>query len=398
MKRKIIVFICYLLLLFLITGCRNRRELNELGISVGIGIDKAEKGYRVTAQVVNPGEVAAAKTSGNRTPVTLYEATGDTVFEAIRKMTTISPRVIYLAHLRILVIGESLAKEGIEKPLDHFSRDHEIRTDFFIVIAKGSSAKDVLKVLTAVDKIPANKLFLSLETSQKVWAPTTTITLDELITDIISEGKSPVLTAVKVTGVTKGQSQQNVEIIEPPGQLRYSGLAVFKKDKLIGRLNEKESKGYSYIRDKVRNTVGTLVCPEGGNIAVEVMKSKTVIKGKLKNGKPQIDIEILMEDNVGEVECPIDLTKRKTIDDLEKSAEQKVAATMLETIHKAQKRLKVDIFGFGEVIRRADPEAWKTLKQGWDEQFTRLDINVKPDVKIRRIGTVSNPFHKNEEE
>ncbi|MGM0880392.1 MAG: Ger(x)C family spore germination protein [Bacillota bacterium] len=398
MARKLFVFICSLLLLFPLSGCWNRRELNELGISVGIGIDKAEKGYRVSVQVVNPGEVAAAKTSGNRTPVTLYEATGDTIFEAIRKMTTISPRVIYLAHLRVLVFGESLAREGIENPLDHFSRDHEIRTDFFIVIAKGSTAKDVLKVLTPIEKLPANKLYLSLVASQKVWAPTATVTLDELMTDIISEGKSPVLTAVKVTGGSKGQSQSNVEKIDPPGRLRYTGLAVFKKDKLIGWLDEKESKGYSYIRNKVTNTVGTLGCPEGGKIAVEVMKSKTKIKGKVNNGKPQIDIEVRLEENVGEVECEIDLTKRKTIEDLEKSAEKKVASIMLDAIHTVQKKFKVDIFGFGEEIHRADPAAWKRLKQNWDEQFTHLDINVKTDVQIRRIGTVSNSFHKKEEE
>ena len=181
--------------------------MNELGISVGIGIDKAGKGYRVSAQVVDPGEVASGKSSGNRTSVTLYEATGDTVTEAIRKMTTISPRVIYLAHLRVLVIGESLARAGIEKPLDLFSRDPEVRTDFFIVIAKGSSAKDVLKILTPLEKIPVNKLYMSLATSQKEWAPTTTITLDELMSDIISEGTNPVLTGVKVTGVEEGQSQ-----------------------------------------------------------------------------------------------------------------------------------------------------------------------------------------------
>lgn len=133
-------------------------------------------------------------------------------------------------------------------------------------------------------------MYLSLETSQKVWAPTAAVTLDKLMTDIISEGKNPVLTAVKVAGVGKGQSQQNLEKIEPPGRLKYSDLAVFKKDKLIGWLNEKESKGYRYIKNKVTNTVGSLSCPEGGNIAVEVMKSETKVKGRMNNGKPQIDI------------------------------------------------------------------------------------------------------------
>ena len=82
-------------------------------------------------------------------------------------------------------------------------------------------------------------------------------------------------------------------MIDPPGSLRYSGLAVFNEDKLIGWLNEKQSKGYSYIKDKVRMTVGSMPCPEGGKIALDVMSSKTIIKGKVTNGKPHIDIKII---------------------------------------------------------------------------------------------------------
>ena len=60
-----------------------------------------------------------------------------------------------------------------------------------------------------------------------------------------------------------------------------------------------------------------------------------------------------------------------------------------------QNHLKVDIFGFGDAIHRADPAAWKILKEDWDERFTHLDVNVQADVKIRRIGTVTNSFfHK----
>ncbi|WP_028610605.1 Ger(x)C family spore germination protein [Paenibacillus harenae] len=394
MVRLLSVLVSVFLLLSLLSGCWSRRELDELGIAVGIGVDKAANGYRVTTQVVSPGEIAAARPSGNRTPVTVYETTGSTIFEAIRKITTKSSREIYLAHLRVLVIGEALAKEGIHKALDHFSRDHEVRTDYFVIVAKGATASDVLKVLTPIEKIPANYLYLALDSSQKLWAPTATITLDELITDITSEGKNPALSAVRVIGKQISQTQKNVESIEPPGFLKYSGLAVFRKDKLIGWLNEKESKGYSYITNNVESTVGAIACPGGGKIAVEVIKSKTKIKGKVRNGKPNIDIVVKMEENVGEVECEIDMTKRETISELEYAAKLRVEKIIKNTIKKVQSDLKVDIFGFGEAIHRADPAAWKTLKQNWDEQFAQLDFNVNASVKIRRIGTVANSFHK----
>ncbi|KJB84520.1 hypothetical protein AZ66_30790, partial [Paenibacillus sp. E194] len=123
MKRRSVLISCLLLLLLglLVSGCWNRREMNDLAIAVGMGIDKAENGqYEVFVQVVDPGEVSARKPSGNRAPVTLYSAKGNTVFQAIRRMTTITPRKVYFSHLRIFVFGEEMAREGISKPLDFY--------------------------------------------------------------------------------------------------------------------------------------------------------------------------------------------------------------------------------------------------------------------------------------
>ncbi|MGM0879103.1 MAG: Ger(x)C family spore germination protein, partial [Bacillota bacterium] len=356
-----------------------------------MGIDKSEDQYQVTSQVVDPGEVREG--GGTRTPVITYQATADNPFEARRKMTTISPRKIYASHILVVVIGEELAKEGIGDVLDYLSRDHEHRTDFFIVVAKGTSAANVLKILTPLEKIPANKLFSSLETSEKAWAPTVSVTLDELISDIVSKGKQPVLTGLQVTGDQKvGEKKENVEEIGTPSQMQYSGLGVFQKDKLIGWLNEEESKGYNYITNNVKSTVGHVACPNGGTLVLEVMHSQSNLKGKVKNGYPTINVNISIEANVGAVHCQIDLMKEKTIAELEKKTEQKVKSIVEQAINKVQEEFQSDIFGFGEVIHRTDPKAWKEIKNNWDQEFVDLPVNVKADVKIRRVGTVGQSF------
>jgi len=389
-KRQLLLLIVLLLLL---TGCWNRRELNDLGIAVGLGLDKVGKQYQVSAQVVDPAEVAAKKGASARTPVILFRASGNTIAEALRKLTTESPRRIYVAHLRMLVIGESLAREGMGKALDFLSRDQELRTDFFIVVAKGTRAENTLKILTSLEDIPAVKLFSSLQTSEENWAPTLAVTLDELITDLVSEGKHPVLTSLELKGNKEaGQTRKNVEVLKPLVRLEYTGLAVFKKDKLIGWLSPEESKGYNFLVDNVNTTIGHLTCPDGGKLGVEVIRAKTIRKGQVKNGKPQINVEVRIEQNVGEVACKIDLTKPKTIYELEKKSEQRVTGIIENAIKKVQKTYKVDIFGFGKAIYRADPAAWQKLKKNWDKTFVNLPVNVKVDVKIRRLGTVSNSF------
>jgi spore germination protein KC len=392
-RRRLSLLVAFIALMPL-TGCWDRRELNDLGISVAMGIDKIDNEYQVTAQVVQPGDVAQKKSGGvSGTPVTMYEARGVTIFEAIRKMTTTSPRIIYSAHLRVVLLGEDLAREGIGQAMDLLSRNYELRTDFFILVAKGTTAAKALSILTPLEKIPADKLFKSIETSEKTWAPTMAVTLDELITDFVSEGKHPVLSGVEVIGNKDvGRYQMNIQTLRPAAELQNAGLAVFRKDKLIGWLNEEESKGYNYILNNVISTVGHVPCPNGGNIALEISHSKATIKGYVRNQNPHITIDLRSEQNIGEVECRIDLTKAAAFQDLEQRARKESLRILNRTIDVVQTKYKVDIFGFGNIIHRSDPKAWKSLKKDWDKHFAEASIDINVYIKIKHTGTITNSF------
>ncbi|EHS59721.1 Ger(x)C family spore germination protein [Paenibacillus kribbensis] len=399
MKRKAACLLLILTMTLLLTGCWNRTELNELAIAVGMGIDKLGDQFQVSVQVVDPGQVSAKGGGGiGRAPTTLYTAKAETIFEAVRKMTKTSPRKIYFSHLRICVIGETMATDGMAKALDFMSRDHHFRTDFYLVLSKDASAEDVLKILTPLDPIPANDLFSALEISEKSWSPSMTITLDELIAALTSQGIEPVLTGLQIVGNKEvGETKENVEKIATAAQLEYSGMAVFKKDKLIGWLNEDESRGYNYITGKVRSSVNHVACPKGGKVTIEIIRTQATIKGAVNRGEPRINIKLQVEANVGEVECiGLDLTKVSTIYDIEKRGEEKLEETMRAAVRKAQKSYKSDIFGFGEAIRRANPKAWNTLKNNWSrEYFADLPVNIKVNFKLRRLGTIGSSFLNN---
>ncbi|ETT86714.1 Ger(x)C family spore germination protein [Viridibacillus sp. FSL R5-0477] len=384
------MFVLLILSLFL-TGCWDRRELNELGITLAIGIDKVEDEYQVTAQVVVPSEISA-KTSTGRSPVTLFQANGETVYEALRKITKNSPRKIYPGHLRTLVLGEDLAEEGIAESLDFLSRDWELRSDFFVVIAKDMTAGEVLNVTTTIENIPANHMFNTLKTSEAFWAATNGFLLDELIANLTIDGKEAVLTGILVTGEKMGSSKQNVESITPSAQIKYDELAVFKKDKLVGWLTERQSRGYNGIVNEVQKTVTAISCPEKGKATLEIIQFDSKIKGKINKGKPEVDVNIKVKGNVGEVECQINLNDQETIVRLEKNTENKLEEIYNMTIETVQKQFKSDIFGFGEAIHRSNPKEWKKIKKQWDEEFPEMTANVKVDVKIVHTGTEGNSF------
>lgn len=387
------LFAILILSLFL-TGCWDRRELNELAIMLAMGVEKIEKEYQIYAQVVVPSEVSMKGSSGS-TKVTLFTARGETLYEAVRKMTKESPRKIYPGHLKMLVIGEKLAKEGIGESLDLLSRDWELRPDFYVVVTKDTSPSEILNVTTNLESIPANKMFNSLHMSEKAWSGTKSITLDELISDLISDGKQAVITGIELIGNPKiGSSKKNVEMISPAASIRYDHLAVFKGDKLVGWLTEEETIGYSYVTDSVKTTVRRIPCPEEGKATISVEKSHSDVKGYIRKGNPEVDINIKVEGNIGSVVCKIDLNDLGTIAELEKIFEKEMTDVINKTFATLQKKYKTDIFGFGEAIHRSNPKEWNKVKDHWAEEFSNVTMNVKVDLKIVSLGTENNSFFK----
>ncbi|WP_410771407.1 Ger(x)C family spore germination protein [Fontibacillus sp. BL9] len=395
MKRIPGLLILTLAAAFLLSGCWNRRELNDLAIAVAAGVDKVGDRYRLSVQVAVPGQVASKKVGSSQAPATLYTAEGDTLFEAARRMSQTSPRKIYFSHLRMFIMGESLARQGMAEVLDLLFRDHEFRTDFFFAVARKSTAEETLKIMTPLESIPANKLFNSLQTSERIWSPTKAVTLDDLINDLTSKGKHPVLTGLEIRGDKSiGEKRINVENIYTPSHLVYSGFAVFKSDRLIGWLNEKESRGYRLILGDVKSSVNHISCGDHGKVVLESLRTRAKVKGSLIQSRPRIDIKFSAEGNVGSVECSnLDLTKPETIRKLEAEMEQKTIQIMEAVIRKVQTQFKVDIFGFGEALRRSNPKAWKTMKEDWDERyFPDLPVHIQVDYQIRRTGTTTDSF------
>ncbi|QOS76825.1 Ger(x)C family spore germination protein [Paenibacillus sp. JNUCC31] len=381
-------------LLPLLTGCWDRQELNELGIMLGLGVDKDGEMIKVTAQVVVPNEVSSKSGGGKGTPVTQYQASAPTLFEAMQKLTQSSPRRIFMAHIRVMVIGEEYArKAGIYDVTEALMREPTVRPDYYVMVARNTTAAKVLDVLTPLENLPAEKLFNSLDVSSKIWSPTTTVTGDQLMEYMIAPGIQPVITGVEIVGPQeKSGSKDNISTIHSPASLKSTGLSVFKKDKLIGWLTEDESKGYNYIRNNVKSTIGHLPCRKGGNVTFKTLRSTTKRKAKVVAGHPVISIKIKNVSSIGAVECGIKIGSMDVIKELERDSEERLVDLMQESIKSVQRKFHVDIFGFGQEVYHADPTFFKKVEKDWDDYLENLDVHYDVNVQIKRVGTLDNSF------
>ncbi|MED4079074.1 Ger(x)C family spore germination protein, partial [Lysinibacillus fusiformis] len=231
MKKNLIV-LSLIFLILILSGCWSKRELNDLALVAALGIDFIDGEYAISVQVIDPSQVSLKQSANGQAPVVTYHAEGKTVFEAVRKILALSPRKLYFAHLQLVVVGEELADNGIRDSVDFLARDQEIRNDFTIIVSQQATAKDVLNVLTPIEKIPASKMLNSLKITQDAWGSTLEVDVEDLVTDLGVNDQYFVLSAIEVLGdKTLGIDQTNVERIETPVKLKFTGLASFKEDK-----------------------------------------------------------------------------------------------------------------------------------------------------------------------
>ncbi|MFD0673730.1 Ger(x)C family spore germination protein [Cohnella sp. GCM10027633] len=377
-----------------LSGCWNRKEMNDLAIVLAIGVDRIEQEYRVTVQVADPSQMIRPS-PGTRAAGLIYSEKALTVYEALRKITTKSPRQLYYGHLGMLFLNEAAAREGFGKFGDLFFRMPETRPDFNVVVAHNVTTRDMLSMVPPFEIVPAIDFYKSLQNSEAEWAPTTSASVFDLMQQISTDGWEPALTAITMIGDRKGaMSQDNVKQPRSLGEFKYEGIAVFKDDKLVGLLNEQDSKSYAYLLNKVSSTVAHLSCPSSEDeLTVVINKATSRIIPRIRDGEPYAQINMYFDVSIAECDCKdFDLTKADTYRRIESEGRKATNEIIGGGIRRVQRKFRSDIYGFGAAFHRKYPKQWHSWKDDWNRRFSKMPIELIVDYNVRKIGEIVNPI------
>nr|WP_304214388.1 Ger(x)C family spore germination protein [Fredinandcohnia onubensis] len=392
MNKRFVLVILFLGII-LLSGCWSKKELTDIAIISAFGIDKNDKGQYVgTIQVINPGNVTGGQQDGGSSfgpPVNVYTETGNNLTEVSRKFSTSISRRLYYAHTNLVVVGERLAREdGILHLFDAMDRDPEFRITSEVIIAQDMEARDIVRTITPIDKIPSNKVIKTLKSTEKNWGTHLRANMKDVLNSLVSEGKEPLLTGFRIKGeIDQAMKLANIEETTPKAVLEADGIALFRDGKLVDWLQGNTARGTIWILDKIEKT-DVNIDWQGYEeaIAFEVIRQKTKILPIIQNEEPLITVDVSVEGDIGEVEVPIDLTDPLLLVKIEKAAEKEIKKEIQEAINQAQKN-KTDVFGFGEAIQRSDPNLWRKLKSDWNSvYFPELIVDVKVEAFVRRTG------------
>lgn len=371
-----------------LTSCRSARELNQIAIVMGIGVDKGKMPNEVetTVQVAKVSSSrGSAKNSSNKGGEIGYlnlKESGQSISEAVKSINRRLNRQLLFSHNQVVVFGEGAASDGIEKYIDFFLRHRETRLLVWILVSK-QPPSEILEMEPIIEGTSATNIGELVKNEEEV-SQVPAVNLKDFANRLVSKTTAPIAPIIE-------QSSKDGK------KLAYlSETAVFKKDKMIGTLNKKETRGLLWCINKVQNGI-VVVNTENGkeNVNISVTHAVSKITPKMEGDEPHIKIDIKEEGDLQEQTSSEDMSNPKAFGKLEIEESDVIKREVLAALKKSRE-LNADIFGFGDIIYKHYPKKWNKLEGEWDKVFKNIHVDINVDARLRRTGRITKPIMSKE--
>ncbi|MFC6653032.1 Ger(x)C family spore germination protein [Paenibacillus rhizoplanae] len=401
------LILCLPLLSVLLSGCWDDRELNELGITSGSAYDWENNQWKATYQVINPSSGASGMGGGgggstSSPPFLTFTVKGRTIMEAIERTNLTSTREMFFSHSRITVIGESLARHGINQLIDMFLRKQDARETVFVFITQGD-AGDILDQLMQMTKNQGAGIQLMIEQEAKLVSYYPGTRLYELAMALSSESRSAVLPEILLTGPQTMDETSETGVTDLPSRLALGRLGVIKGDTFVGWLSQKQAFGLSFLTNSIDSaTIAFASQPTKSDkldASFILQNSATTVRPVWDKDHYVMNIEVKGSGVLTELGSVMDLNDRKAIREMEASLEQRVLSLVNDSWTEV-KRLGADVTGFAVRIHRSDRKRWKQIEEekSWDRVFQEIEIRPQVSIKIERTGLSNKSFKSVQQE
>lgn len=392
--KRIGLALALLVVVLLTSGCWDRKEIENRGYVLGVGIDSAspnptgrydlerafqetgKRKYRLTYELRKfRTEKGGEKAGGGAEQGLTYSAEAESLFAATRAINSQTNFSMFLEDIQAMVVSEEVARQGLKEVFDFFDRDPEMRRRTRVFITQ-ERAEDLLTHKSKSGEL--NSLAIAkLDVNAKKKTPTIGIGSEF---GYIAES----INAKQGFSIPMLYLEKDI--------LKAAGSALFNRQaKLVAVADEYEEIGNKILRGKLE--YGLIVVQNPGNpesvLVFELFESKI----KLKPDFSQEAVRVLIEgDFIGSVgeKIPIQnkLMDAEYYNAAAKAVSEELTKHVYAALNKAQS-MKVDTIEFGSMIRRKNPKYWEAVKTRWEEEiFPTVQANTHFKVKIRGTGMV----------
>ncbi|MGE5612989.1 MAG: Ger(x)C family spore germination protein [Bacillota bacterium] len=403
-----------LLNLFLMTGCYDQREIDELAYPMAIGLDVGEANeLRMTLQLAVPISIGGGSSGsrggkgdggGNET-TTIITVDTPSIYSGLNLINNIISKEINVSHTKAIIMSKKFAEMGVSKYLHAFKRGREFKPDIFIVVSMDPPEEYLKETMLLLEVNPSKYYEQMLGKKFTSFFPN--VRLHNFHQKLECDAVEPIaiLTALsKYESVEqfKDSIPKNGNAFIDEGSYKAGhipilsdrknevmGIAVFKEDKMCGILNGKESTCMQLVTGEFNHTYWTLPDPQVDNhiVVLNIFRRKRpVVKINMTGGKVKANIGIDLEGDFVSIQSGHEYESQPEI--IEKKVEEMLEKSILELLEKTRDEFDSDICGIGNFVKKKFLTFDEWEKYNWRDQYKYTDFEVDVNFKIRRTGLI----------
>lgn len=423
LKRISSTFILSVLLCFVSTGCSGGVEVDDDVYAVAVGLDKGVNNkliltieYPTYKKGGGEGQSGGSEKQGssgaggsNQIPgANIHTIETPSLLEGLDIFNMAISRRISMVHVKLLVISEELAREGVGDYIGPLSRYRGTRNTLFVLVTRGKAVDFIKENKSNIGESLTKSIELMEEQSKKTgFFPD--INLHEFYRDVVSSYSSPYAAYVGLNDFSKlkmGDGEEPKLVTQYdflPGDMprvgvakrEFVGTAVFDGDKMVGSLNPTETRYMLLLKGKVKSFIVSIEDKNAAGKAIVIdvsMGRAPSIKTRFEEAIPVIDIELNLDADLESVQSRLDYEQLGMIDELDDQIKDYFEKGMKKTLEKTQNELKSDVFGFGAKFAGYFTTIQEWEDYNWLSHYQEAKINTDIKVNVRRTGlTLESP-------
>lgn len=299
-----------------------------------------------------------------------YTAVGNTLTGMLEEIEGRTSKTARLGQLKLMLVGDTLAKRGIRDIVDTTSRNTMIGTGVNMAVVDGRAA-DIMNRAATSGELPSHYITGLLKQNTKTQnLPTTNFHFFHY--HLTEYGSDPFLPLLK-------QYRDNTVL---------EGLALFRSDRYVAKIDFDHLFFFSRLFEDTKSGNHEMALHLKGkkaHVNIKQIKSSQSYHFNHLDTNPEATINVKIQGRITEFTKDINLRKQSSIDAIEKQLQQEFEEQSETLLRNLQKK-KIDPLAIG-MRARHDKRGWTAKK--WAEIYPNMNFHVHADVDIEHTGAKS---------
>lgn len=328
----------------------------------------------------------------------VYSLECSSIFSGINTINSYVSKEINLSHCKAVIFSEDLAKSGLSKEVHSLINDVQLRPDSYLIISKCPS-KDFIEYTEPDLESSVSQYYELIQKANEYIGYTDYMTIGKFYNILYSDSSDAYAILGGINYGNSDNSSTNKSNYEKDtsvkaGEIDFgdaptteiSGLAIFKKDILVGELTAIETISHLMVTNGFKSTTLSIENPLISNSIIDlyIYKDKSPKKKVyFVNGAPYITIDCKFNARLLSVDDNSYINSEEFLNQVGKSASKYLKTNILQYLYKTSKIFNTDTAGLGRkaIGHFTTVSDWENYN--WLNNYKNSFFKVNVDTNVR---------------